>query len=70
VRLRIFGPVEDAGYFTEKVEPFLSEGIEFHGHRSGDRLRAEVAGAQAALVTPLWDEPFGLVAAEALACGT
>ena len=29
-----------------------------------------MAGARGALVTPLWDEPFGLVAAEALSCGT
>ena len=32
---------------------------------------AELVGAASvALVTPLWDEPFGLVVAEALACGT
>ena len=70
VKLRIFGPVEDASYFAEKVEPSLSKGIEFHGHRSADRLRSEVAHARGAIVTPLWDEPFGLVAAEALSCGT
>ena len=29
-----------------------------------------VGGASVALVTPAWDEPFGLVAAEAMACGT
>ena len=33
-------------------------------------MRQEVAQARGALVTPLWDEPFGLVAAEALSCGT
>ena len=70
IRLKIFGPVEDAGYFAEEVEPYLAERIEFHGHKSGDMLRREVAGARGALVTPLWDEPFGLVAAEALSCGT
>lgn len=70
VRLKIFGPVEDAGYFATEVEPYLSGGIEFHGHRAGPVLRKEVAGARGALVTPLWEEPFGLVAAEALSCGT
>ncbi|QZD90538.1 glycosyltransferase [Qipengyuania aurantiaca] len=70
VRLKIFGPVEDASYFADEVEPFLTDGIEFHGHKSGDVLRKAVAGARGALVTPLWDEPFGLVAAEALSCGT
>ena len=29
-----------------------------------------VGDASAALVTPCWDEPYGLVVAEALACGT
>tara|TARA_B100001179_G_scaffold108124_1_gene76995 strand:- start:1405 stop:2598 length:1194 start_codon:yes stop_codon:yes gene_type:complete len=70
IRLKVFGPVEDAGYFAAEVEPHLTDGIEFHGHRSGAVLRKEVASARGALVTPLWDEPFGLVAAEALSCGT
>jgi glycosyltransferase involved in cell wall biosynthesis len=29
-----------------------------------------VGRASATLVTPRWDEPYGLVAAESLACGT
>ena len=70
IRLKVFGPVEDASYFADEVEPYLTDGIEFHGHKSGEVLRKEVAGARGALVTPLWDEPFGLVAAEALSCGT
>lgn len=70
IRLKVFGPVEDASYFADEVEPYLVNGIEFHGHMSGEVLRREVANARGALVTPLWDEPFGLVAAEALSCGT
>ena len=70
IRLKVFGPVEDTSYFADEVEPFLANDIEFHGHKSGEVLRKEVAGARGALVTPLWDEPFGLVAAEALSCGT
>jgi glycosyltransferase involved in cell wall biosynthesis len=67
--LKIFGPVEDPRYFATEVEPQLVEGVEFHGHRTLDQLRPVVAKAAGALVTPLWDEPFGLVAAEALSCG-
>ena len=33
-------------------------------------LAALVGSSAAALVTPLWEEPFGLVAAEAMMCGT
>lgn len=69
-KLRIFGPIEDADYFSSHVEPFLDKEIEYCGHRSADTLRKEVASARGALVTPMWDELFGLVAAEALSCGT
>ena len=68
--LRIFGPIEDAGYYRTLVEPFLDSRIVYMGHRNSAALRSEVASACGALVTPMWDEPFGLVAAEALACGT
>jgi len=69
-KLALYGPVEDAAYYAKHVEPFLSNGIEYHGHASLDTLRPIVASARGILVTPLWDEPFGLVAAEALSCGT
>ena len=69
VELRIFGPIEDAPYFAEHVEPLLDNGVEYYGHARGGELADVLARARGALVTPLWDEPFGLVAAEALACG-
>lgn len=68
--LRIFGPVEDARYYASQVEPHLVDGVEYHGHRSAAQLAPIIAKARGVLVTPLWDEPFGLVAAEALSCGT
>ena len=67
--LRIYGPVEDSEYFTKQVEPWLGDLITYHGHLPADALRRKIAGAYGALITPMWDEPFGLVAAEALACG-
>ena len=69
-QLRIFGPIEDADYFSSHVEPLLNGNIEYLGHQNANALRKEVASARGALVTPMWDEPFGLVAAEALSCGT
>ena len=68
--LDVFGPVEDARYFTEEVEPFLTDAIRYRGHVPLETLRPIVARAKAIVVTPLWAEPFGLVAAEALSCGT
>ncbi|MGB7409240.1 MAG: glycosyltransferase [Pontixanthobacter sp.] len=68
-KLRIFGPIEDASYFSDRVEPLLIDGLEYHGHACAADLAPILAKAKGALVTPMWDEPFGLVAAEALACG-
>ncbi len=67
--LDIIGPVEDAGYFARHVEPFLDDQVHYLGFLSGTALRHAVADARGALVTPMWEEPFGLVAAEALASG-
>ena len=69
VHLKIVGLVEDPDYFETWVRPFLDHQIEYAGHMSGSALRACVAQARAVVVTPMWDEPFGLVAAEAMAAG-
>ncbi|MER7800246.1 glycosyltransferase [Streptomyces parvulus] len=68
--LRIAGPIGDRRYFTEYVEPLLGGGVEYVGHLARRELARLVGGAAAALVTPCWDEPYGLVVAEALSCGT
>ncbi|MGB3740277.1 MAG: glycosyltransferase [Pontixanthobacter sp.] len=69
VPMRIFGPIEDVSYFADRVEPLLSGGLEYHGHARAADLVPVLAASNGAVVTPMWDEPFGLVAAEALACG-
>jgi glycosyltransferase involved in cell wall biosynthesis len=57
-------------YFKEQIEPHLSDQITYIGpvdNLQKNRLLGEVA----ALLMPIeWDEPFGIVMAEALACGT
>ena len=69
-RLRIAGPVGDAGYFTRHVAGELDDDVSYVGHLDTDGLVALVGSSAAMLVTPEWDEPYGLVAAESLACGT
>ncbi len=69
IPLDIVGTIEDEAYFAKAVQPWLGERIRYLGHKSGSDLRKCVAQAAAAVVTPLWDEPFGLVAAEAMSCG-
>lgn len=57
-------------YFERFVEPYLGPDVEYVGevgHAEKCRLLAEAH----ALVVPIeWEEPFGLVMIEALACGT
>ncbi|RRQ73113.1 glycosyl transferase family 1 [Streptomyces griseofuscus] len=68
--LRLAGPVGDRRYFAEQLAPLLGDGIEYVGHLGRNALSHLVGGAATALVTPCWDEPYGLAVAEALSCGT
>ncbi|MER7070880.1 glycosyltransferase [Terrabacter sp. NPDC000476] len=69
-RLRLAGPVGDPAYFVEVVAPLLGDGIEHVGHLDSRGLADLFGSSAVTLVTPEWDEPYGLVAAESLACGT
>lgn len=68
--LDLAGPIGDAGYFEREVEPLLDDRIRYLGHLSHHDLVPLVGSASVAMVTPRWDEPYGLVAAEAMSCGT
>jgi glycosyltransferase involved in cell wall biosynthesis len=68
--LRIAGPQSDPAYFASAIAPRLGGDIRYVGHLGHGLLAALVGGARAALCTPCWEEPYGLVVAEALACGT
>jgi glycosyltransferase involved in cell wall biosynthesis len=70
-RLNIAGPISDRGYFERQVRPELgSRDVRYLGHLDTSALVEAVGAAEVCLVTPCWEEPFGLVAAEALATGT
>jgi len=70
VPLTLIGPAHDRAYFACEIEPRLGGDVHYAGHLPVGDI-AEIVGRSAvALVTPAWDEPFGLVVAEALACGT
>jgi glycosyltransferase involved in cell wall biosynthesis len=56
-------------YFEEQVAPYLGRDIEYLGELGEQRL-GYLAAARALLAPICWDEPFGRVFAEALACGT
>ncbi|MFD3904617.1 glycosyltransferase family 4 protein [Streptomyces californicus] len=68
--LRIAGPMGDTDYFEAFVRPRLGRTITYEGHLHQPDLCELVGSSAAAVVTPCWDEPYGLVVAEALACST
>lgn len=70
VPLVLAGPVGDEAYVEREVLPLLGADVSYAGHLERASLVDLVGGASVALVTPDWAEPYGLVAAEALSCGT
>lgn len=70
IPLTIAGPKHDPDYFDEHIAPHLGDHVRYLGHLRHDELNHAIGASAVALVTPRWDEPYGLVAAEALACGT
>lgn len=68
--LAFAGPRHDAAYWAREIEPRLGPDLRDLGHLSQPELAVHLGGARVAVVTPRWEEPFGLVVAEALACGT
>lgn len=74
--LIILGNVEDERFFEEEIKPHLNEKIKWHGPVAKEQVieREEMVGlmqrAKAFLMTVNWEEPFGLVMAEAMSCGT
>ena len=70
IPLRFAGPIGNVEYFEREVRPLFGPDVRYEGHLRQDALAELVGGAAVALVTPHWEEPYGLVVAEALACGT
>jgi len=57
-------------YFETQVEPYLTDEIRYLGEVPQEQ-KLELLARAAALLFPIrWNEPFGLVMLEALACGT
>lgn len=61
---------EEKAYFEGTVRPMLDGDVEVMGELTGPE-RVALMRSAVALVNPIgWPEPFGLVMAESLACGT
>jgi glycosyltransferase involved in cell wall biosynthesis len=61
---------KEQDYFRELVEPHLVNGIEYLGEVSHGEKVELLQNARATLFPIEWEEPFGLVMIESMACGT
>jgi glycosyltransferase involved in cell wall biosynthesis len=71
--LKIAGKLQEPKereYFHELVEPHLVNGIEYLGEVTHGEKVELLQNARATLFPIEWEEPFGLVMIESMACGT
>ena len=69
IALDVIGPIDCMDYFSAEVAPRLDAMRVYRGSLQGAELANRLGTASVLLSTPMWDEPFGLVNAEAMACG-
>jgi len=71
VPIDVYGDVYDPGYSQEQIDPRRSwSGVSVHEGVPRVSLWEAMARAAVVLFPARWDEPFGMAAAEAQACGT
>lgn len=71
--LKMAGKIDpvDRDFFKTEIEPLIDgQQIEFLGEANHVQKNRLMGGAVATLFTITWQEPFGLVMAESMACGT
>ncbi|HEX9032176.1 MAG TPA: glycosyltransferase [Streptosporangiaceae bacterium] len=71
VRIDVYGNAYDPGYARERIEPRRDAmGVAVHDGMPRAAMWAAMARAAVVVCPPRWDEPFGMAAADAQACGT
>lgn len=72
VKLLLAGRLDPSqrNYFKLHIRPKLDRKIQYVGELTGKELSDFFGSAKAFLYPIEWEEPFGLVVAEAMACGT
>jgi glycosyltransferase involved in cell wall biosynthesis len=71
--LKLAGKVrepKEKEYFAQFIEPHLGDGIEYLGEVNHGAKVELLQNARATLFPIEWEEPFGLVMIESMACGT
>lgn len=70
IKLKIAGGPAKGEYFETKIKPYLNKNIEYLGMLNYYQMGELYKKAKAILYPLRWEEPFGLVIIEAMACGT
>lgn len=71
VGIDVYGDVYDAGYVREQIGPRRdAPGVAVHQGVPRTAMWAAMARAAVVVCSARWDEPFGMAAADAQACGT
>ena len=73
ITLKIAGKrreLKERRYFAELVEPHIGHGVEYLGEVTHGEKVELLQDARATLFPIEWEEPFGLVMIESMACGT
>jgi len=69
-RLMIIGRHTEDPYWLKEIKPNLNKNIEYKGFFPYLKVGSVYKDAKALLMPILWEEPFGLVMIESMACGT
>lgn len=70
VPLTLLGQRRDLRFFREELAPRDGDDLTWLGGCTQEQLATVIGHSAVCLVTPIWQEPFGLVTIEAMACGT
>ena len=70
MELRLAGPIVDGAYWERHVAARLGDDVRYVGHLGHAELARLIGASRVAVLTPDWEEPFGMAAAEAMATGT
>jgi len=68
-KLKVWGLIEDEMYASKIEKSFPKGTIDWMGFLSTDQLQKELGKCRGLLNTPKWNEAYGNVVVEALACG-
>jgi len=67
--LQIAGGIQDQAYWQDILHQYPNASLEYRGFLPTGALQAMVGQCKGLLMTPHWEEAFGNVTIEALACG-